>query len=131
MFALRKSVLRVATSRITGAASSSSVEAPEHLTTSVVTELSTFPPAEPSTFSPGDVSASEDKMPKDLPMLTTSSGAALPMATKYEALTQTMELEKKYNDDMVSIRINVFQETVSVLPSTYIADFSWCMLDFC
>jgi len=100
MFALRKSVSRAATSRITGAASSSSVEAPQHLTTSVVTE--------PSTFPPGDVSASEDKMPKDLPMLTTSSRAALPMATKYEALTQTMELGKKYNDDMVSICINVF-----------------------
>jgi len=54
-------------------------------------------------------------MPEDLPMtsLTTSSGAALPKATQDEALTQIMELEKKHHDHIVvSIRINVFQETL-------------------
>ena len=107
MFPLRKSVSIATTSPITGAASTSSVEAPEHPTTSVV--------AEPSTFPPGDVSVSEEKMPEDLPMtsLTTSSGAALPKATQDEALTQIMELEKKHHDHVVvSIRINVFQETL-------------------
>lgn len=81
MFALRKSVSIAATSAIIGAAPSSSFEAPEHPTTFVVTE--------PSTFPPGDVSAHE------------------------EALNLKMELEKKHHDHIaVSIRINIFQETL-------------------